>query len=403
MSKLAILTQYYYPEIGAPQNRLYELAAGLKGKGWDVAVITGMPNYPTGKIFKEYRGKFFIGENHNGIRIKRYWLYASNSHRTLPRILSMLSFSIMSLLAWRFIRKEKFDYLFVESPPLTLGITGVLLIIFSKTKLIFNASDLWPLSAKELGYISPGMLYRWLEKAEKYIYHKAFICTGQSGETISHLEEKGARRTFLFRNGVDPDRFRTVQRTKRDNRIRLVYAGLLGVAQGVLRICETIDFSSLGAEFHIYGDGAEKSAIIKFLEANPGKGIHYHGSVSREEIPEILAGYDASLIVLVKNIYGAVPSKIYESMAAGLPIVFSGYGEGRKIIEQYDLGWVIDPGDQSALSEVILGLRRNSKEIEVKRENCIKASRKVFDRKIQIDALHKYLLSFLPEDKTIPE
>ena len=310
----------------------------------------------------------------------------------------MLSFSVMSLSTLRFIRKKKFDYLFVESPPLTLGLTGVLLTRFSKTRLIFNASDLWPLSARELGYISPGAVYKSLERAEKYIYRKAFICTGQSEETVRHLEERGAKRTFLFRNGVNPDRFQTVPKSVSRDRIKLVYAGLLGVAQGILKICESVNFASLGAEFHIYGDGAEKESIAAFLNANPERGISFHDSVTRDEIPGILAGYDASLIVLVKNIYGAVPSKIYESMAAGLPIIFYGFGEGRKIVEQYNLGWVTDPGDKSALSETILGLRSNSREIEVKRENCIKASREVFDRRVQIDAFHNYLSSFLAEN-----
>lgn len=364
-----------------------------------MAVITAMPNYPRGEIFKEYRGKFLIEESAAGIKIKRYWLYAANSKRAFPRILSMISFSLTSLLACRFIRKGKFNYLFVESPPLTLGITGILLSRLSRVRFIFNASDLWPLSARELGYISPGIAYKSLERVEKYIYRKAFICTGQSEETVRYLAEKGAKRTFLFRNGVDPNRFKLTRRSPGNGRVRLVYAGLLGVAQGILKICESINFTALGAEFHIYGDGAEKESIISFLQVKPVKGIHFHGSVTRDEIPQILSGYDASLIVLVKNLFGAVPSKIYESMAAGLPIVFSGFGEGRKIVEQYDLGWVSDPGDYHALSDIILKLQNNIEDIEIKRNNCIKASREVFDRRIQIDKLHEYLSSFLTKER----
>ena len=79
--KIAILTQYYKPEMGAPQNRLYEMAVGLKKFGADITVITGMPNYPTGKIFKEYSGKWFCKENLDGIDIFRFWLFASNVKR----------------------------------------------------------------------------------------------------------------------------------------------------------------------------------------------------------------------------------------------------------------------------------------------------------------------------------
>ncbi len=76
--KIAILTQYYKPEMGAPQNRLYEMAVGLKKCGADITIITGMPNYPTGKIFKEYRGKWFCKESLDEIDVFRFWLFASN-------------------------------------------------------------------------------------------------------------------------------------------------------------------------------------------------------------------------------------------------------------------------------------------------------------------------------------
>ncbi len=94
--KIAIITQYYKPEIGAPQNRLFEMAHGLVGEDNNVFVITGMPNYPTGKIFKEYKWKIFKKEFDGEIIVKRYWLYASNSKRIFPRILNMLSFSFSS-------------------------------------------------------------------------------------------------------------------------------------------------------------------------------------------------------------------------------------------------------------------------------------------------------------------
>ena len=115
-----------------------------------------------------------------------------------------------------------------------------------------------------------------------------------------------------------------------------------------MNICKSVDFGKLGLEFHIFGAGAEKEDIMEFISRNPDRGIVYNGVVKREEIPAMLKRYDAALIPLTKNIYGAVPSKIYEAMAAGLPIIFSGEGEGARIIQENKLGWVNHPTDEAA-------------------------------------------------------
>ncbi|MBW7891561.1 MAG: glycosyltransferase [Chitinophagaceae bacterium] len=157
---------------------------------------------------------------------------------------------------------------------------------------------------------------------------------GQSSEIVEYVKKHGASDVYLFRNGVDPERFNidSVKKKRESTQpLRIIYAGLLGFAQGILDICKNVNFSNLGVEFHIYGAGGEQKALEEYLAKSGDNSIVYHGSVSRDEIPKILLEYDITLIPLVTNIFGAVPSKIYESMAAGLPILFSGEGEGKKI------------------------------------------------------------------------
>lgn len=283
----------------------------------------------------------------------------------------------------------------VESPPLTLGVSGVILTKISKIRLIFNVSDLWPLSARSLGYLSAGWLYRCLEHIESYVYKKAFICTGQSREIVDYISAKGAKKTYLFRNGVDPNRFNLSVNPRNCYHITLVYTGLLGVAQGILELCQAINFRELNTEFHIYGSGPDKDELNSYLKINPNQGIFYHGPVTREEIPKVLSSYTLALICLNKSIYGAVPSKIYESMAAGLPIIFSGDGEGKHIIEEYDLGWTSPPGDYQALSKLIGSLHLHRSDFTLKRKNCIESANKTFNRQEQINGLQNYLDGFL--------
>lgn len=391
--KIAILTQYFLPEMGAPQSRLYETAVGLKQHGWDVRIIAAMPNYPTGKIFPAYKNKFSCTETIDGIPVQRYVLYASNSKKRLPRIFSMLSFSATALFAGFKLRRFKPDYIFTESPPLTLGVSGLLLSKWVNARHVMNVSDIWPLSAYELGAISKGTLYNWLSKLELYLYKRSFACTGQSQQIVDYLQNNGSNRTHLYRNGVNVERFNSNSIAKTSGKLRIVYAGLLGVAQGIYDLCRNIDFAALGVEFHIYGDGAEKKDITSFLSQHPGKGIVLHGTVKREDVPATIMQYDITIIPLIKPIYGAVPSKIYEAMAAGLPIIFAGGGEGADLVSRHKAGWVCTPSDFEAMRKLIgqIGTMKPDEVAEIK-SNCIVAAKNVFNRKKQVEALHQFLL-----------
>lgn len=394
--KLVLLTKYFPPEMGAPQSRLYETVLGLKKRGWDIMVITALPNYPTGKVFASHRGRFSMREEMNGIPVQRYNLYASHSKKSIPRIISMLSFGVTSMCSMFRVRKFRPAYIITESPPLTLGLTGITLARFSRAKHIMNVSDIWPLSALRLGAISEGYMYKKLEGLERYLYTHSHACMGQSAEITERLEQTGSKRTLLFRNGVDFQRFdaarKGVKKTPHD-RLRIVYAGLLGIAQGILELCKQIDFDTLGAELHIYGHGAEKEEIENYIRQNPRKGIYLYPTVQRDVIPETLMRYDVTLIPLITHIYGAVPSKIYEAMAAGLPVIFAGGGEGEKIIIENNAGWACTPSDFKDMANTIAKVAQMpAEELQQISDNCVGAAKHIFDREIQIENLHRFLL-----------
>lgn len=385
--------------MGAPQSRLLETALGLKNNGWEVIVISALPNYPTGKIFSHYKKRIFTKETFNEIQVWRYLLFSSNSKKSIPRILSMLSFSFMVLFSLFKVKKFKPDYIFTESPPLTLGVSGLLLAKFSRSKHILNISDLWPLSAVELGAISKGYLYKKLENLESFLYQKSFACTGQSDEIISYVKEKGAIQTLLFRNGVDSSRFPStldIDYKRSQGKTKIVYAGLLGIAQGILELCKNIDFKSINCEFHIYGQGTEKNEIATFVLKNPNNGIYLHEPIDRNLVPTTLVKFDATIIPLIKPIFGAVPSKIYEAMAAGLPIVFSGGGEGALIIKKYNLGWICNPSEFNEIKYVLKKLSEMPvNELIERKKRAMSIALNVFDRKIQIRNLNDFLIKEL--------
>lgn len=120
MQKLMIITSYFPPEIGGASNRIFHLTQGLK-TDYDVTVVTPLPNYPKGKIFSEYRGKFKTKTHENSINVIRLWLYASKSKNKFLRLFAMLSYSIS--LVWFFIWNKIPDKVIVQSPPLLVAFT----------------------------------------------------------------------------------------------------------------------------------------------------------------------------------------------------------------------------------------------------------------------------------------
>jgi len=345
---ILIITNYYPPEIGAASNRIFQLANGLATMDYSVSVVTPLPNYPHGKIFKGFKNKRKVIDN--GITINRLWLYASNSKNKFKRLLAMLSYSF-SLMRF-FLTSKVPNTIIIQSPPLLVAFTSILFLKSKKRTLILNISDLWPLAGLKLGAFKKGLSYSVLTRIERYNYSRSNIILGQSNEILSHVTNiVQSKKTFLYRNfsNINSVDF-SISRSNSD-KLRICYAGLLGVAQGILTLCKNLDFKAI--ELHLYGEGAERALIENYIARNPDLPIVYHGKLSRTELHQEILQYDIMIIPLLKRIYGSVPSKIFEFAKLGLPILYFGGGEGEYLVRKHHLGWTATPGDYATLNEVI--------------------------------------------------
>jgi colanic acid biosynthesis glycosyl transferase WcaI len=208
---LLIHTQYFPPEIGAPQARLSELGLHLRQQGFEVTILTAMPNYPLGKLYPGYRG-LFRRETWNDIPVLRCWILPTLKVTLLPRLIAYFSFVISSLIVGLFTLK-RFDIVLTESPPLFLAISGYLLSRIKNARWVFNVSDLWPLSALELGVIRPNSLGHRIGKwLEAFSYRKAWLITGQSNDILADIQKRFPHvRTYHLSNGVDTASFHPVE------------------------------------------------------------------------------------------------------------------------------------------------------------------------------------------------
>jgi len=361
MEEILIISNYYPPEKGAAANRIEQLALKLHQNNYRVSVVCPLGNYPKGELFPEYKGKFSVTENRDNITVNRLWIYPSVSKNIFVRIVSVLSFSLC-LLGYLLFRKTP-KKVVVQSPPLLLSFLSVLVLSLKNKKIILNISDLWPLAAIELNAVKAGSFSHKVSLfMERFIYKKATVIIGQSEEIITNVKTIfPSKKAFLYRNFPDHQSDDFTLKTIENEPIRLFFAGLLGIAQGVSELCKQIDLKDLNIELHLFGDGAEKEAIEALIADGKNPKIVYHGMMDRKALHETLQTFDIALVPLKTRIYGSVPSKIFEYTALGFPVLYFGGGEGETIVEENQLGWVASVGNFEALNEKLMAINQLNK------------------------------------------
>lgn len=397
-SKIVLFCSSFPPENGAAPIRMYHLAKTLQAQGFKVEVIAAMPNYPTGRIFPAYKGKYYIREVWDNIRITRIWMIPTNTSNRFKRAISLLSYSLSILsLGYHSLRRSNADLVILSSPPFVCGYFGTLISRWSGIKTLLNISDLWPQSAYDLGFVKAGLLYTYMVRAEKKMYHRADAFCAQSAVIHRHIHRfLPEKDVFIYRNLQPMSPY--IHQERPAGKRKIIYAGLLGIAQGVLDIVRHIDFKHLGTELHIYGQGYELDPILEFISQYPEKGIHYMGKAPASEMPAIIADYHAMLIPLSTAIEGAVPSKIFNSIANGIPALFAGSGEGASIVKDNGIGWVSASKDFKALQKNIVALTQmDPTRYALLREHCIHTAGQTYNKAQQDTEFISFIKGLIPK------
>jgi glycosyltransferase involved in cell wall biosynthesis len=332
-----LLTQYYLPETGAPQNRLSALAHFLNQNNFDVEILTALPNYPIGRIYDNYENRFYSKEQIENILIHRAWIYTTAQKGIVKRLFNYFSFVFTS--AWIALFKLKqFDYVFCESPPLFLGLTARWISIFKGSQLIFNVSDLWPESAEKLGIITSSLFLKPAYWLENRLYKKSFLITGQTKGICNNIKTRHPNKSILWLpNGINTE----MTISKNDNwrqengfsetDFLIIYAGILGHAQALETIIEAA--SKLKAsrliKFVFFGDGPEKEKLFALKNKLECENIYFFGSVDKSEINKIVTCCNMGIVHLKKiDLFkGAIPSKIFEYVKCNIPVLLGAEGE----------------------------------------------------------------------------
>lgn len=394
--KVLIHTQYYPPEMGAPQARLHELAMGLMRRGLEVTVLTAMPNYPRGRIYEGYGG-WLRKECLDGIQIIRTAIYPTHSPRMLPRLLSYFSFLFSSLIAGIFLVKQV-GFVLTESPPLFLGLTGWALSRVKGARWIFNISDLWPESVVELGMIERnGLSYKLGCALEKFLYHKAWVVTCQSRSILQHIQQRFIDvQMYHLSNGVDTSIFQPNGYKSKSTDFQIIYAGLHGLAQGleqVLWAAKKLSQTDGAVKFTLVGDGPAKQQLVRLANELGLTNIHFLDPLPKEKIPQVIGEADTIIVPLKVQLTGAVPSKIYEAMAMGKPVILIAASEAAEIIHNAQCGIVVPLGDIDGFVSAIRYLQAHPVEREQMGMRGREAAVRKYDRAHIAEQFARFLLN----------
>lgn len=357
--RFTILTQYFPPEVGAAQVRLFAFAQALQRKGFMVQVVTAMPNYPSGVIQPGYRGKLWHRESVNGLPLVRTWIYPATGRNVLKRLLNYFSFAISSVPALLTVRHT--DIVFVESPPLFLCMSGWLASVIRGQRLCLNISDLWPDSVVALGIMHEGAFVRVARKLEKWLYQRAWRICGVTHGVMRGIIDKGAspdKVTFLP-NGVDTEQFKATP-VPLGAPYRFIYAGTHGYAHGVEVVIQAANLlrDRTDIHFELVGDGADKPRLQSLAQSLQLPNLTFRNPIPITEMPQLLASSYAALVTVKGGAFfsGTRSAKLFPAMAAGRAILHSGGGEGANLVEKAGCGVVTPPEDPAALADAVARL-----------------------------------------------
>lgn len=364
--KILIVTQYFWPE----SFRINDLALGLKERGHDVTVLTGMPNYPSGRLFSGYTMFSPRREDFGGIQILRVPLIPRGNGGRWRLALNYVSFALCASLFAPIRCKGSFNVIFVFEPsPVTVGIPALVLKKLTQTPIVFWVQDLWPESLSATGAVRSQRVLQWVAKLVRFIYRRCDRILVQSEGFIPHVTAMGAdnERVMYFPNWAE-SLYRPVEvredapeRMEMPDGFRVMFAGNIGTAQSFETILDAAGRLKGYDDIHwvILGDGHRKSWVEEQVIARGLKGhVHLLGPRPLESMPRYFALADVLLVTLKKDPFFAVtiPSKLQSYLACGRPILAALEGSGAAVVRDAGAGMVCAPDEGKGLAEAVLRL-----------------------------------------------
>ncbi|MGP6157343.1 MAG: glycosyltransferase family 4 protein [Vulcanimicrobiaceae bacterium] len=360
MRRIAIVSQFYPPEPCAAANRVAALARALAEAGNDVRVYTAMPSFPQGVVADEYRGRTHALERDGGVTVERVWTCAPGLGLPGERLLTWLSVALGLALRLPAV-SERYDVVLVSSPPITLALPALLGVFAHRATLLVDVRDVFPEIAVAMGaWKAGGRLARLVGRLADALYERATLI---SCVTASARDEIAARGVPLAKLALVPNGFDAVDPaaetvTPRPPGVRdVVYVGNMGLATGLDVVLDAAALlrGERGIRFVLVGGGADGARLRRRAAAELLDNVLFTGPLPRAAALRALADAALSVVPLIASIADSVPTKLFDAMLVGTPVVLCAGGEAHHLVERSGSGICVAPGDAPAL---VTGIRR---------------------------------------------
>ena len=359
--RIAYFCHYFVPEPNAPAARVHEFSRAWVRAGHDVTVVTTFPNHPTGRIPREYQARWWSTERLDGMRVLRCWLYAVPNRGVGRRGLDHLSFMVTALL-FGLPRLGTVDLVIASSPTLFSAVAAWLIATLKRVPFVLEVRDLWPEAIVSLGLMRPGRFVSFLEGLARFLYRHAARVVVVTESFADQLVVQGVPRAKLavIPNGADTHFFAKPPPNGLTPRQGFVvaYVGSHGLSHGLGAI---LDAAALQPDvtFLLVGDGADRDRLLAERDRRGLRNVVMRSSVPKSDVPALYASADACLVPLrdVPLFQTFVPSKLFEVLAAGKPVIGAVRGEARAILERSGGALLVEPERGDQLADAVARLR----------------------------------------------
>ncbi len=384
--RILFLSDNFPPESNAPATRLWEHATRWVKAGHAVTVITCAPNFPEGHLYDGYQNAWRQVEDLQGIRVVRVKTYITANEGFIKRTLDYMSFMLMGFFFGLFERRP--DVVVATSPQFFCAVGGWALAVAKWRPFVFELRDLWPASIMAVGAMKKSLLIRFLEQVELFLYRRAKRIISVTESFRKDLINRGITpdKIVVVRNGVDLNRYQPqardaelVTRYTLQGKFVAGYIGTHGMAHALPKVLEAAELLRERTDivFFFAGSGAERGTVERLVQE---KGLHNVRLIPRqpkEHMPALWSVCDVSLVPLRDNpVFSTViPSKIFESMGMGVPILMSlPEGEATRIIQADEVGICVPPENPQAMADAIIELADSAETMARYRTNALTAA-----------------------------
>ena len=391
---ILFLTDNFPPESNAPASRTFEHCREWVRAGHRVTVITCAPNFPKGKVFDGYRNRLWQQEQMDGIRVIRVWSYITANEGFVRRILDYQSFMFAATLAAPFVRGV--DVVVGTSPQFFTACAAYLVSRIKRIPFVFELRDMWPESIKAVGAMKDSAVIRFLERVEMFLYRKAVRIV-----TVTHAFKRTLMRRGIdgskidvVTNGVDLSHFAPqtkdaglVQQLALQDTFVAGYIGTHGMAHALETLLEAAAAlqqmpGAQNVRLLFLGDGARKLDIVAKSQAMGLRNVLFLESVPKHQVVRYWSVLDVSVIHLRKTelFTTVIPSKLFECMGMGIPVLHGVAGESADIVNRERVGEVFESENAQQLVAALLRMRDQPAAYASFQQNGLAAARR-YDRK----------------------